>query len=195
VFQSREYCVSCDATSTVPAEAASHRLALPRTQVGKAPPDMDPISGLSFACNVLDMVDRAITYGKTIKEIYDSSTGLSSSNEDLDGVTRSMVAITEDLQNLQGEITQSKPDPHMQEVTEECSAVCIAIQIILAKCKPKRERSVLSAASASIRSLLNKSDLDKFQAKLDKSLQSLNSLVSTKTLYVEKFPLSHWLIR
>jgi len=70
----------------------------------------------------------------------------------------------------------------MRELTEECCAVCVAIQEILEKCKPKKEKSVLSAASASIRSLLNKSDLDKFQAKLDKSVQSLNSLVSAKTL-------------
>jgi hypothetical protein len=143
---------------------------------------MDPISGLSFACHVLDMVDRAVTYGKTIKEIYDSSTGLSSRNENLDNVTKSMIVVTEDLQNLQCQIIQSKPDPKMQEVAEECSAVCVAIQDILTKCKPKKEKSVLSAASASMRSFLNKSDLDKFQAKLDKSVQSLNSLVSAKTL-------------
>ena len=66
---------------------------------------MDPISGLSFACNMLDMVDRAIKYGKTIKEIYDSSTGLSSKHENLDSVAKSMIAVTEELQNLQSQIT------------------------------------------------------------------------------------------
>jgi hypothetical protein len=140
------------------------------------------MEGLSLACNVLDMVDRAVAYGKTIKEIYDSSTGLSSRNEDLDSVTKSMIVVTNDLESLQGQITQSKPDPKMLEVAEECSAVCIAIQDILAKCKPKREKSVFSTAIASIRSSLNKSDLDKFQARLDKSVQSLNSVVSAKTL-------------
>ena len=143
---------------------------------------MDPISALAFACNVLDMVDRAVTYGRTVKEIYDSTTGLSSKNEDLASVTQYMVVVTEDLQDLQGAVARSKPDAKMQQILEECTVVCNAIQEILTKCKPKKEKSIRSTAAASIRSLLNKSDLDKFQDKLETASRSLNALVSAKVL-------------
>ncbi len=143
---------------------------------------MDPIGGLSLACNVLDMVDRAVQYGKTIKEICDSANGLSAQHESLEGVTQSMATVTKDLQAVQGRILHSETDVRMQAVAEECSAVCLAIQEILTKCKPKKENSVFSATAARIRISLNKSDLDKFQGKLDASTKSLNSLVAAKTL-------------
>lgn len=153
--------------------------------LGKRPPaadGMDPVSALALACNVLDMVDRAVTYGKTIKEIYESANGLSSKNDDLESVIQSMAVVTEDLENVQGDIASSRPDAKMQEIVEGCATICVATQDILTKCKPKREKSVRSAAAASIRALLNKSDLDKFQAKLEKASKSLSTLISAKTL-------------
>jgi len=46
--------------------------------------------GLSLACNILDNVDRAIKYGKTIREIYASTSGLPNQLQLLDDAAQSM---------------------------------------------------------------------------------------------------------
>jgi len=142
---------------------------------------MDPISSLSLACNVLDMVDRVLKYGKTIHQIYSSASGQTEQLKNLDDAIQSMAAVANEIEAIGGQITETKTDFRMREVAQQCNAVCQAVQEILIKCKAK-DGSLLSAVAARFRLTLEKSDLEMLQDKLNESSQSLNSLIVAKTL-------------
>lgn len=142
---------------------------------------MDPISSLSLACNVLDMVDRALKYGKTIHEIYSSTSGHTEQLKNLDDAVQSIAAVANEIEANGGKLTETKTDFRMREVAQQCNAVCQAIREFLTKCKAK-DGSLLSAVAARLRLTFEKSDLERLQAKLEESSQSLNSLIVARML-------------
>lgn len=143
---------------------------------------MDPITTLSLSCNVLDLFDRAIQCGSKIKQLYDSSTGHTEDQKNLQDVTNTIATIAHELQSAQFQIAESPSDQRMQEVAKNCSFVCDAIRSVLDKCKAKKEKSITSASSAAIRALLHKSDIERLQSELEKGMIMLNSLVTARTL-------------
>ncbi|KFA48242.1 hypothetical protein S40293_07367 [Stachybotrys chartarum IBT 40293] len=143
---------------------------------------MEPISALALACNILDLIDRAFKYAAIIKQIRDSETGLREKHEKLMSDTEGLSAIADELRHVQHEVSQAPVDARMREVAMQCNSICAAIQTIVEKCRRKRERSLLSAAGASIRIMLHKSDIEELQAQLESGQKMLMSLVSIKTL-------------
>jgi hypothetical protein len=119
---------------------------------------MDPISALSLSYNILDMIERGFHCAAAIKEIVDSEDGLRMKHETLLGETGTLSAVAEELKMAQQLIGQSPFDTRMRDVAAKCLSISTAIQTVTDKCRPKKEKSILSAASASIRVLLYKSD-------------------------------------
>jgi len=137
--------------------------------------------GLSLACNILDNVDRAIKYGKIIREIYASTSGLPNQLQLLDDAAQSMSVVADELEKTAASILQTETDIRMRDVSKECGEVCRAIRALLTKCKPTVPNSALSSAVARLRISLNKGDIEGFQVKLQECSRSLNSLVAAKT--------------
>lgn len=105
-------------------------------------------------------------------------------DESLASSAVTLETIADKLQTAKDEINESLPDLQMKEVASQCSTVCTAIQTVLNKCKPKKEKSIRSATGAMIRGLIHGNEVEKLQQDLDKAYAKLTLVVSSKTLYV-----------
>lgn len=143
---------------------------------------MEPISALALTCNILDLIERGYKCAAAIKEIRDSEDGLKSKHEILLGETDALSAVADELKNAQQQISQSPVDARMSEVATKCLSICTAIEAVIGKCRPTKEKSLVSAAGASFRTLLHKSNIEKLQTQLESGQKMLNSLAANKTL-------------
>src|SRR5271154_4492512 len=100
---------------------------------------MDPISALSLACNVLELIQLAIKTGAIMKQIYESPEGLRKKHESLLEQSKTLETVVGGLEDVQSQIsqTQSPLDTRMQEIAADCALVNAAIKKVLDKCKPK----------------------------------------------------------
>jgi hypothetical protein len=145
---------------------------------------MEPVSALALACNILDLIERGYKCAATIKEVHESETGLLKKHEVLVGEISTLSDIAGAFNKTQQEISKSLVDARMRDIAKKCLSICAAIQTLVDQCKPEKEGSFRSAAQASIRILLRKSDIDTLQSELGSAQKMMDSLVMTKTLYV-----------
>ena len=145
---------------------------------------MDPFTVIGIVCNVWALFDHARTCVKIIRDIYNASSGMKKDDESLASSAVTLETIAGKLQTAKDDIGRSWPDLQMKEVASQCSTVCTAIQTVLNKCKPKKEKSIPSATGAMFRGLFYKSEVEKLQQDLDKAYAKLTLVVSSKTLYV-----------
>ncbi len=143
---------------------------------------MEPISALSFACNIIDLLERGIKAGAIIKEIYQAPDGLRKHDKALLDQPDTLSVVTAGLRDAQGRITDSPVDARMKEVAAKCSALCVQMEAVVDKCRPKKADSVVSATNASARALWYRSEMESLEAELEKGIQMLMSLVATATL-------------
>ncbi|KAK4225315.1 hypothetical protein QBC38DRAFT_395791 [Podospora fimiseda] len=142
---------------------------------------MEALAGFALACNVLDTIDRAFKYAKRIKEIHSSPAGLSDECESLEIITQSFKQVSREITDLHAQMTQSGTNPALAKLALEGSSICVQIEEILVKCKPKTPNSASSAISASVRLFFNDSELKSYQARLHDLLRSVNTLVISET--------------
>lgn len=145
---------------------------------------MEPISALALACNIIDLIERGYKCAATIKEVHDSETGLLERHEMLVDEINTLSDIAGALDKTQQGISKSPVDARMREIAKKCLSICAAIQALVKQCKPEREGSFRSAAQASVRILLRKSDIEALQSELGSAQKMMDSLVMAKTLYV-----------
>lgn len=143
---------------------------------------MDPVSALSLACNILDLIERGYECAAVIKEIHDSEAGLVKKHEILISEIDVLSDIAAALDGARHEIAKCPTDVRMREIATKCFSICAAIQEIVNKCRPDKAGSFRSAAQASIRIFLRKSDIETLQAELKNTQDMMNTLVMTKTL-------------
>jgi len=145
---------------------------------------MEPLSALSLSCNILDLLSRGVKTTVLIKEIYSSPDGLRKRHESLVREADTLATIAEGLQQAKGQITQSAVDERMLVVAKNCSDVCLAVEKVIQKCKPKKPKSIFSAVGATVRILLHHSDVEELETQLSKGYDQLSALVSERTRHV-----------
>jgi len=97
---------------------------------------MDPISIFSLFCNVLTVVDAAIKTTKTMKDLYDSSTGYSKTNQGIQDEAGHLEEIAKELSLSQSQLASYRPHhPLLGKVTEECTRISEKVQLVLGECK------------------------------------------------------------
>lgn len=97
---------------------------------------MDPISIFSLFCNVLTVVDAAIKTTKTLKDLYDSSSGYSKINQQIQDEANHLEEVANELSLSQSQLASSRPQhPLLAKVTEECNRIAEKIQLVLDQCK------------------------------------------------------------
>jgi uncharacterized protein YoxC len=110
---------------------------------------MEPLSALSVACNIITITDTAVKTAKTLHELYNSTSGFSSKNENLVKETDHLKQAIEQLRQAGSQLTASQPhDANITRATDHCDQVVKSITAILDECrvkKPKSTRSVMKA--------------------------------------------------
>ena len=128
---------------------------------------MDPFSAIGFASNILSFVDFGWTLIREARAIYDSTSGITSSD-------KSVKAIAQDVHRLCVAIVASSPTgaDELRELAEECQAVAddllaLMRKLTLPRDTPKRLKMYRSLVLASRRNL-KKGELDAISARLQK---------------------------
>lgn len=143
---------------------------------------MDPISTLALVCNILDLIERGVKCSSIIKDVYLSRDGLRKRHQTVLRECDTLSTVSDELSKARSQARQSPVTDEMRATAAHCQSISTAIQAVVDDCRPKKEKSLLSAAGASIRILLQQSNLEELQARLESGQRMIHSLVATKTL-------------
>ncbi|KAJ3537472.1 hypothetical protein NM208_g6294 [Fusarium decemcellulare] len=142
---------------------------------------MDPISGLALACNIIDLVDKAIKCGATVIEVYNSTDGRHqvqrSVNDELNGLADVVKHLHLHQSQLTGHIRSSK----VSEAALGIVQCCTQLHAVLDNCKAKQPGSLFSAAGATLKFLKKKNEIGRLQQELTSSRKELDSWVAIYT--------------
>ncbi|KAK0506972.1 hypothetical protein JMJ35_010672 [Cladonia borealis] len=146
---------------------------------------MDPISALSLACNVFQLVEFSIEIAKVCKELYDN--GSTNENSRIEKHTADITAANRDLQNaLRSNKPTGKPS-RIEKVAQDASATADELKIVLNQLKPSKAQGVRKlgfAFKSTVKALITSGRIKKLQQKLEFQDTALRSNI-LKDLYIK----------
>jgi len=145
---------------------------------------MDPISALSFAVNILDLVDKAIKGAKTVIEVYNSADGLNSLHQTIDNGANSVKDIVEDIQNCQAKAPYNRADDKVQQISKTILSQCHELQSVLDECRRKKPGSLVSATLATLKVWHKSQKIQEVQGRIILSRAELFNWIVISTRYV-----------
>ena len=137
---------------------------------------MEPISALSLACNVIQLVEFSIGSAKLCKELYDS--GSIDENEQLEKYTAEITAANKDLQAA---LKSGKPGSKLsriEQVAQDASATANELKIVLNKLKLSKSQGIRrlgGAFKSTLKTLIRSSTIQKLQQRLELQDAALRS--------------------
>lgn len=143
---------------------------------------MDPLTTFGLVCNLLTVVDAAVKCGKTIAELYESTSGYTRDTEGLRKAFRDLEAIERDLTASQSQVPPTGSRKRMQDAAADCARIAHRIKEILVSCAAQRTRSLTSAMKAYLKFAVRKSEILRLRDELETSSTKLALLVTTTTL-------------
>jgi hypothetical protein len=144
-------------------------------------PDMDPLTALGLASNVLDLVGNAIKCGKTVYKLYKD--GFTEDQEDLEAISGILDSVVTGLQKApnNANVRKSGTDPQIVKLLTESIKLCSELRDLVKKCKPDISGSWRAAGVAALRKLVHKSDIESLEKKLETCRINLIAVFSAAT--------------
>lgn len=125
---------------------------------------MDPLTAISLASNIVSFVDLGAKVLSTAWEIYNSTSGDTSSNRSRESVARQMEIFAEELLVPD---TSSGKEKDLCVLAQECRDLAIQILELLQKSIPKNPRSKRQVAWSTLKSLKYDKERLELQERLD----------------------------
>jgi hypothetical protein len=139
---------------------------------------MDPISALSLACNVIQLVEFSIESAKVCKELYDS--GSVDENERIEKYTADIIAANKDLEAaLRSGKPGSKPS-QIQQVAQDASKTANELKIVLNRLKLSKAQGIRrlgSAFKSTLKTLIKNGTIQRLQHRLELQDAALRSSI------------------
>ncbi|KAI3325856.1 hypothetical protein HD806DRAFT_425863 [Xylariaceae sp. AK1471] len=142
---------------------------------------MDPISALSLACNIIDLVGKAIKGGATVVQVYKSVKGLSNSNEIINRAADSLGVLVIDLQACQSRTPDSTANQKMREISATVVSQCAELQSVLDDCRSSKRWGIFSASKASTKSFLKSRKIQQLNDDIALSRDELFGWIAAST--------------
>ncbi|KAI0104231.1 hypothetical protein GGR51DRAFT_522080 [Nemania sp. FL0031] len=142
---------------------------------------MDPLSALSLACNIIDLVSKAIKGVVAIVEVSKSANGVSNANETINREADGLKGIVEDLRGYQSQPAYETADRKVQEISTTLISRCDELQKVLNGCKSSRRFGILSATNAYLKVLHKKEDIEHLQNNIVSSRDELFRWIAKNT--------------
>ena len=137
---------------------------------------MDPISALSLACNVFQLVEFSIESAKVCKELYDN--GFTDENCRIEKHTADITAANKDLQEaLKNGKPTGKPS-RIEQVAQDASVTANELKIVLNRLKLSKAQGVRKLGGAfksTLRALITNGTIQKLQQRLELQDAALRS--------------------
>jgi hypothetical protein len=139
---------------------------------------MDPLSALSLACNVIQLVEFSIESAKVCKELYDN--GSIDENNRIEKYTAEITAANKDLQAaLRSGKPASKPS-RIERVAQDASATANELKIALNRLKLSKAQGIRrlgGAFKSTLKTLITSGTIKKLQQKLELQDAALRSSI------------------
>lgn len=139
---------------------------------------MDPISALSIACNVIQLVEFSIESAKVCKELYDS--GSIDENNRIEKYTAEITAANKDLQAA---LRSGKPASNLsriERVAQDAFATANELKIALNRLKLSKAqgfRRLGGAFKSTLKTLITSGTIKKLQQRLELQDAALRSSI------------------
>ena len=137
---------------------------------------MDPISALSLACNVFQLVEFSIESAKVCKELYDN--GSTDENFRIEKHTADITAVNKDLQEaLKNGKPTGKPS-RIKQVAQDALVTANELKIVLNRLKLSKAQGVRKLGGAfksTLRALITNGTIQKLQQRLELQDAALRS--------------------
>jgi hypothetical protein len=145
---------------------------------------MDPISALSFAVNILDLVDKAIKGVKTVIEVYNSANGLNDLHETLDHGANNLKDVVQYLQDRQTQTQYDKSEDIIRQISKTILSQCHELRSLLDECRRKKAGSLASATLTTFKMWRKSQKIEEIQQRIVSSRAELFNWIVLSTRYV-----------
>ena len=143
---------------------------------------MDPISALSLACNVFQLVEFSIESAKVCKELYDN--GSTDENLRIEKYTADITAANKDLQEaLRNGKPTGKPTgkpSRIEQVAQDASVTANELKILLNQLKLSKtqgDRKLGGMFKITLKTLMTRGAIKKLQQRLELQDAALRSTI------------------
>jgi hypothetical protein len=146
---------------------------------------MDPISAFSLAVNVVTMVDIAVKTGKTLRELYKSTSGFTKQTQELIQATSQFEKTLAALDAAQNQLATAQ-SPAIDDATamaaKRCGQTIQAIKAILDQCRVGKPSSARGAVKGWFQSSIkHRPKLEELQATLELATSQLRTSLAIAT--------------
>ncbi|KAI1087116.1 hypothetical protein F5B19DRAFT_90074 [Rostrohypoxylon terebratum] len=139
---------------------------------------MDPFSAIGLAGNIIAFLDFGYKLLSKSKDIYKSTTGTTTLNNELLSETRQLQGITEGLQ-MPGLAGLSDQELALKQLAAECSTVSSDLARLIDDLKAKNPNSKRESLRAAFRDWKKKDKKDELRSRLDRCRDQLNLQIVT----------------
>lgn len=145
---------------------------------------MDPISAFSFAVNVITLLDITVKTGKTLHDLYNSTSGFNKETEELSQATSRLKSALDSLDAAQGQLVTAPStaiDNSTAMAAKWCGETVQTIQRILEECRVKHKSSARGAVKSLFRSSKHRPKLVELQETLEQATNQLRTSLAIAT--------------
>ncbi|KAF5005017.1 hypothetical protein FDECE_8542 [Fusarium decemcellulare] len=148
---------------------------------------MDPISGLALACNIIDLVEKAVKCGTAVFEVYNSADGRHQFQRTVKEEVDSLASVVDHLQQHHSQLIGQSGSSKVGEVTSGIIQRCTELHAILDSCQARQPGSFRSAIIVVMRFFKRRGEIGRLQQELASSRKELDSWVAIYThMHVER---------
>ncbi|KAK1758915.1 hypothetical protein QBC47DRAFT_314808 [Echria macrotheca] len=146
---------------------------------------MDPISAFSLAVNVITVVEVAVKTGKTLHELYKSTSGFTKETQELIQATGQFEKALASLDSAQNQLAAAQ-DPGIADATatasKQCGEAMQAIKAILKQCRCGKPSSTRDALKTWLKTnVKHRAKLEELQANLESATRQLKISLAIAT--------------
>ncbi|KIW27858.1 uncharacterized protein PV07_07559 [Cladophialophora immunda] len=139
---------------------------------------MEPISALSLACNVLQLVEQAIEAAKVCKELYER--GSLDENNEIERYAEGLTALNNDVEAVLKQHPATTPSraSKLQAIANDASKTAVELKKVLNQLKLSKKQGIRAKGGAflmTLRSIWKKGTIDKLRVKLEDQDAALQS--------------------
>jgi hypothetical protein len=132
---------------------------------------MDPVSALGVAASAVQFVEFASSLVSSTYEIYQSASGGSAANIDLESITSSLKALNADLRHSLSRAASCKElsasDLELNKVCTNCEAVTDRLISALRKLKAQKKHSIWDSFGRALLTVWSKEEVEALQKQLN----------------------------
>ena len=139
---------------------------------------MEPLTALSLACNVIQLVEFSLESAKVCKEIYD--TGSLDENKRIEKYVADVTSANKEIQTALRNPKSGRRLSRIERTAEDVSATAKELQIALNRLKLSKSqgiRKVGGAFKSTLKTLISSGTIKKLQERLELQENALRSSI------------------